>query len=513
MKLMLPPSTSLFSRALALALLLAPAAAHAQSLPKGYASDESPSSPLATAATTTTTTPAPAMTSTNGDDTSATATAQISTATDDYADTDASALTDFQEPLQGYGAWVTDDTYGTVWVPDTSVVGSDFAPYQSGGYWSLTDDDQWLWVSTYDWGYVPFHYGRWVWISGRGWSWIPGRTYAPSWVVWRTSDYGYVGWAPMPPTWYWYGGSAVYFTTVLTAAYVFCPTTYVFHTSVSNYVVHDKDTVGRIASHSRNYTPANPTAAGTHKASDSASATGGGTHAASQISASGAGKSGVTAVRKPVGPSMKEAGVPDSAIPSKRGAADSRAQLFSKKSTTAKAKVLVKSQRAALATKAGSAPASRAGSSVAASPGRGVSSPSVGAGRVASSAVSPPVTQGARGTPAVRPPSSAGVSVPRVSQPVSVPRVSQPVSVPRVSQPVSRPSQPVSTTPRVSQPVSRPSQPATTAPRASAPASRPSTSAPPRVSAPVSRPSVSVPRSTSTPHVGGGARAGGGHRR
>jgi hypothetical protein len=427
------------------------------------------------------------MKSTTGEDTSATATAQISTATDDYADTDPSALTDFQEPLQGYGSWENDDTYGTVWVPDTSVVGSDFAPYQSGGSWTLTDDDQWLWVSTYDWGYVPFHYGRWIWISGRGWSWIPGRTYAPSWAVWRTSDYGYIGWAPMPPSWYWYGGSAAYFSTIPAAAYVFCPTSYVFHASVSNYVVHDKDTVGRIAANSRTYKPADPTAAGTHKASDSASATAGDAHAASQTSASNAAKGGVSAVRKPIGPTMKEAGVPDSAMPSKRGSADSRAQLFSKKSTTAKAKALVKSQRTALASTAGSSPVSRAGSSV-----RGFS-PSTSAGRTAS--------------PVVRAPSSSGVAV-RPSQPISLPRGAQPVyTAPRMSAPVSRPSQPIYTAPRVSQPVY-------TAPRMSAPVSRPSYSAP-RMSAPVSRPSFSAPR-VSTPHFGGGGGVhfgGGGHHR
>ena len=485
----MPSSTSWFSRALAVALLVVPAAAHAQSLPKGYASDESPASTPAKTATTPTPAATTEMKSTVVDTSTDAGTAQISTATDEYTDTDPSALTDFQEPLQGYGAWVNDDSYGTVWVPDTSVVGADFAPYQSGGYWTLTDDDQWLWVSTYDWGYVPFHYGRWVWISGRGWAWIPGRTYAPAWVVWRTSDYGYLGWAPMPPTWYWYGGSAVYFTTVPSAAYVFCPTTYVFHTHVTNYVVRDKDTISRIASHSRNYTPANPTTTTTShdsKSPGSASASAG-THSASQASASAGAKGGVSAVKKPVGPSMKEAGVPESAVPSKRTAVDARASLYSKKSTTAKAKALVKQQRTALASTAGSAPGSRAGL---VQPGTRAPSPS---SAVVSSRTSQPI----------------GVSAPRTSQPVTMPHTSQPVSVaaPRTSQPITMPrtSQPVSA-PRVSAPVS--------VPRVSAPVSRPSFSAP-RVSAPVSRPSVSAPR-VSTPHFGGGGggvRFGGGHRR
>ncbi len=122
------------------------------------------------------------------------------TVPDGYADTDPSAPTAFQSDLSPYGSWVVDDTYGTVWVPAGSVVGDDFAPYQSAGHWALDDDGQWLWVSDYSWGYIPFHYGRWVWIGDRGWSWIPGRAYAPSWVVWRVGEDGYIGWAPMPPT-------------------------------------------------------------------------------------------------------------------------------------------------------------------------------------------------------------------------------------------------------------------------------------------------------------------------
>src|SRR5260221_14505096 len=48
-----------------------------------------------------------------------------------YADTDPSALTVFQSDLSPYGMWVVDDNYGTVWVPNGTVVGADFAPYQS----------------------------------------------------------------------------------------------------------------------------------------------------------------------------------------------------------------------------------------------------------------------------------------------------------------------------------------------------------------------------------------------
>ena len=129
-------------------------------------------------------------------------------ADDSYADSDPSALQDFRGALDPYGSWQDDPTYGTVWVPSPSVVGSDFAPYVSAGHWSY-DDDEYAWVSDYDWGWAPFHYGRWVYASN-AWSWIPGRRYAGAWVSWRygAGDWGYVGWAPLAPTWGWRRGVA-----------------------------------------------------------------------------------------------------------------------------------------------------------------------------------------------------------------------------------------------------------------------------------------------------------------
>src|SRR5262245_56205214 len=94
---------------------------------------------------------------------------------DSYQDNDPSALTDFRAPLEPYGTWVDDSTYGTVWQPSRTVVGADFVPYSTAGHWVY--DDDWVWVSDYEWGWAPFHYGRWVWIDGRGWIWIPGRVY------------------------------------------------------------------------------------------------------------------------------------------------------------------------------------------------------------------------------------------------------------------------------------------------------------------------------------------------
>ncbi len=123
----------------------------------------------------------------------------------DYDDGDPSALTDFHAALDPHGQWIEDSRYGTVWVPNPAEVGPDFVPYTTGGHWTYGDD--YVWTSDYDWGWAPFHYGRWV-QGDQGWSWIPGRTYAPAWVTWSTGDpgYGYVGWAPAPPEFYWRGG-------------------------------------------------------------------------------------------------------------------------------------------------------------------------------------------------------------------------------------------------------------------------------------------------------------------
>lgn len=168
-----------------------------------------------------------------------------------YKDTDPAALTDFRQPLDPYGSWVQDPTYGLVWVPSTRYVGSDFAPYVTSGHWGLTASGDWIWVSDYPFGWVVFHYGRWVWISGTGWAWIPGRRYANAWVVWRVpdDDYGYIGWAPMPPSWGWYNGVAVTLWFGPPVPYVFCPSYYVFYPHVYRHIVHDRGVIRRVAHH------------------------------------------------------------------------------------------------------------------------------------------------------------------------------------------------------------------------------------------------------------------------
>ena len=99
----------------------------------------------------------------------------------------------FYDDLSPYGNWVDYQNYGYVWVPDEQ----GFRPYYNNGHWVYTSYG-WTWVSNYNWGWAPFHYGRWLYDDAYGWMWVPGYEWAPAWVSWRKSD-DYVGWAPLPP--------------------------------------------------------------------------------------------------------------------------------------------------------------------------------------------------------------------------------------------------------------------------------------------------------------------------
>lgn len=230
-------------------------------------------------------------------------------ATDEYADTDPTALDDFRPYLDPHGQWVYDPVYGQIWVPNRAEVGKDFAPYVTNGYWGEDENGDWIWISGYDFGWVVFHYGRWVWVPDVGWAWIPGRRYAPAWVVWRvpSDDYAYIGWAPMPPSWGWHGGVAVSLWVYPPYPYVFCPTAYVYHRHVHTYVVHDHARVRYAARHTRRYHPRH------HRP-----------------------RPGHTAARPRRGPSASEAHVPASSRPKSRTPADPRAVQASRRSTASK---------------------------------------------------------------------------------------------------------------------------------------------------------------------------------
>jgi len=99
----------------------------------------------------------------------------------------------FYDELSPYGQWMDNPAYGYVWVPDVP----DFVPYSTAGHWIMTEYG-WAWLSDYNWGWAPFHYGRWDYDDYVGWFWVPDTEWGPSWVVWRRAE-GYYGWAPMQP--------------------------------------------------------------------------------------------------------------------------------------------------------------------------------------------------------------------------------------------------------------------------------------------------------------------------
>jgi hypothetical protein len=106
------------------------------------------------------------------------------------------SLQTFYDELSPYGAWIQDSQYGYVWRPDVDQ--DEFRPYYTNGHWAMTEYGN-TWVSDYDWGWGPFHYGRWVTDRFNQWLWIPDTTWGPAWVNWRSGGGNY-GWAPLGPS-------------------------------------------------------------------------------------------------------------------------------------------------------------------------------------------------------------------------------------------------------------------------------------------------------------------------
>lgn len=106
------------------------------------------------------------------------------------------SLQSFYDELSPYGQWIKDPQYGYVWRPDVDQ--DEFRPYYTNGRWVMTEYGN-TWVSNYDWGWAPFHYGRWVYNRYNDWVWIPDTVWGPAWVTWRSGG-GYYGWAPLGPS-------------------------------------------------------------------------------------------------------------------------------------------------------------------------------------------------------------------------------------------------------------------------------------------------------------------------
>ena len=142
----------------------------------------------------------------------------------------------FYNDLSPYGHWIDYPSYGRVWVCNVS----GFRPYSTGGHWAYTHFG-WTWVSDYNWGWAPFHYGRWAFEPAYGWFWVPGYTWGPAWVAWRNGG-DYYGWAPLSP-----GVNisvGVGFGSGIAAAnWIFMPHQYMGYRNISPYYVRPQRNV------------------------------------------------------------------------------------------------------------------------------------------------------------------------------------------------------------------------------------------------------------------------------
>lgn len=137
----------------------------------------------------------------------------------------------FYDGLSPYGRWVNYPGYGYVWMPAES----EFRPYSSNGHWSYTNYG-WTWVSEYNWGWAPFHYGRWFHDNSYGWMWMPGYDWAPAWVSWRSNSECY-GWAPIGPK-ITIGVSS--FNDIPVDQWTFVQHRYINHPRINNYYINNQ---------------------------------------------------------------------------------------------------------------------------------------------------------------------------------------------------------------------------------------------------------------------------------
>lgn len=126
---------------------------------------------------------------------------------DDYGANDDTDY--FYNSLTPYGSWAYVSGAGLCWQPTVCLRNRSWRPYCDRGRWVFSDCG-WYWKSDYSWGGAAFHYGRWFNDRGRGWVWKPDHVWGPAWVSWRQS-HEYCGWAPLPPSAHFAGGTGLTF--------------------------------------------------------------------------------------------------------------------------------------------------------------------------------------------------------------------------------------------------------------------------------------------------------------
>lgn len=74
------------------------------------------------------------------------------------------------EDLARYGSYMYSPGLGYVWHPYGAPVVWD--PFKNGS-WVWFPQYNYVFVSSYPWGWTPYHYGSWVNVNGVGWCWRP----------------------------------------------------------------------------------------------------------------------------------------------------------------------------------------------------------------------------------------------------------------------------------------------------------------------------------------------------
>jgi len=114
-------------------------------------------------------------------------------------------LRSYSSELDSNGRWERVPEYGMVWRP-TIILSDDWAPYRSGRW--IWKGDDYIWISSENWGWLPYHYGRWAVIAGFGWCWVPPERgdvfWGPGYVGWHR-DGNRIGWTPLAPGEIFYG--------------------------------------------------------------------------------------------------------------------------------------------------------------------------------------------------------------------------------------------------------------------------------------------------------------------
>jgi hypothetical protein len=78
----------------------------------------------------------------------------------------------YDPPLDDYGEWYEESTYGRVWMPSYAYGGYDPFRY---GHWRQVGIG-WSWYDAMPWSAYTFHSGRWAYLNHLDrWCWVPSR--------------------------------------------------------------------------------------------------------------------------------------------------------------------------------------------------------------------------------------------------------------------------------------------------------------------------------------------------